>query len=991
MDEKIDKLEDRFLSGELQNLVVPLPSAPVVPAASKVHFLQGKPSTVSTTIASPDDELDALLHRVDGMERRLIRGPPSDRLEGIASALSHAPARAAKVQGLAFLSVHVMQPFMTSPGMEEFQHGLGVFLGYDGQEDVLSGPVAENWDEACVTMAYRKGSGVSAKAVTFPACRGSAFITAEFRSVRPVVSSDLMLAEPKKLLVDGKQVDCSDFVHGKEIEFTLSTGDSWLVVFPPGMGWVCKAWPFRLLAAKPTPPKGAAVQLAMLKGKNPGLDVQRWHSLVRQHSGAYPVASGLNFKVGLNADDAEVSFNWADYVRTVPGYHEKELHFSEMAELISDFSSPVWTATAENIASSMLHEQRLKAGFPNGLHDVQPNSVLQLGDETNLTDEEAIDRVIRHGVLSERQRQALAREHLTVQRAIAKVLQLDYVGGHGGSFAQNLQGHRHGHHHRHKRGRAKASSAPPEGPSDAGECLAQVGTGLDKDELKAVLQKKETTANIGLDVVNKMEKTLKQTVTEGVTNASQALYNFVTKRLVWTIAVKAFPTPWAWPSILFGCGPLYQCTKELLVIVEPLRQLIWKTVAAMAKLVNWMLNTFTSYFGGETKQVAEPNADLEPNLHHLFSDTEILGLDCIKCSARLAAGITVDAIPPLAVSVLTNSATITEIVGSENNVVKQCYGTCLKKQMQVLNRIITGGGNADTDQYFKRGNCNQHAVGMCLVLEKTRECKMEVLADGTLRTEATFKEGADAQRNVCNALKGVHLHLIRDEERGIICPENKHKGSKMDLGHACHKVMDELMLYNQMCESHEEEQGWTSWAMSVGTVPQYKDEKPINSWDDAKHKCLELFGCTSLLTKPDKPDVQRGLEAFKNVLREILDSAPRDFERDQIMKTVDEWRSKSMAGADAFEIVAQEWVAHESEEERMAWVRDDENLKKIFEQDIWRDHCFAFGKPMTTEFDSLYKNYAKPDMAFFDALTREMGLTEWGSSKCAIPTSGTSR
>ena len=55
------------------------------------------------------------------------------------------------------LKVHVMQPFMTSPGMEEFQHGpdlfglglvffsatcskgLGVFLGYDGQEDVLSG------------------------------------------------------------------------------------------------------------------------------------------------------------------------------------------------------------------------------------------------------------------------------------------------------------------------------------------------------------------------------------------------------------------------------------------------------------------------------------------------------------------------------------------------------------------------------------------------------------------------------------------------------------------------------------------------------------------------------------------------------------------------------------------------------------------------------------------------------------------------------------
>ena len=29
-------------------------------------------------------------------------------------------------------------------------------------------------------------------------------------------------------------------------------------------------------------------------------------------------------------------------------------------------------------------------------------------------------------------------------------------------------------------------------------------------------------------------------------------------------------------------------------------------------------------------------------------------------------------------------------------------------------------GNADTDQYFRRGNCNQHAVGLCLMLEKTR-------------------------------------------------------------------------------------------------------------------------------------------------------------------------------------------------------------------------------------------------------------------------------
>ena len=107
---------------------------------------------------------------------------------------------------------------------------------------------------------------------------------------------------------------------------------------------------------------------------------------------------------------------------------------------------------------------------------------------------------------------------------------------------------------------------------------------------------------------------------------------------------------------------------------------------------------------------------------------------------------------------------------------------------------------------------------MCLVLEKTRECKMEVMTDGKLRTEATFSEGGDAQRNMCNALKGVHLHLIRDEEKGIICPENKHHGSKMDLGHACHKVMDELMLHNDLCEAKHENEGWGTWALSLGQV-----------------------------------------------------------------------------------------------------------------------------------------------------------------------------
>ena len=45
----------------------------------------------------------------------------------------------------------------------------------------------------------------------------------------------------------------------------------------------------------------------------------------------------------------------------------------------------------------------------------------------------------------------------------------------------------------------------------------------------------------------------------------------------------------------------------------------------------------------------------------------------------------------------------------------------------------------------------------------------------------------------------------------------------------------------------------------------------------------------------------------------------------------------------AFEIVAQEWVAHEAEEERMQWVREDENLRKIFAQLCRRENVQGLG------------------------------------------------
>lgn len=216
--------------------------------------------------------------------------------------------------------VHVMQPFMTSPGMEEFQHGLGVFLGAEGD---LTGPSADAWDEACVTLTYRGPS--PGQAMTFPSCRGSAYVTAELRGLKPFISSDLPLAVPHEIRVDGKAVACGNynFVQGKEIEFTLSTGDSWIAFFPPGMGWTCEKQPFRLAAAEIAPARGVVVRLAMLKGKTP-VDAS-WGDLLRQHAGSYPVASGADYVAHINSETAQVIFDWGNHRRNIPGYPQSDV------------------------------------------------------------------------------------------------------------------------------------------------------------------------------------------------------------------------------------------------------------------------------------------------------------------------------------------------------------------------------------------------------------------------------------------------------------------------------------------------------------------------------------------------------------------------------------------------------------------------------------------------------------------------------------------
>ncbi|CAK9035678.1 unnamed protein product [Durusdinium trenchii] len=56
LDRKLNKLEDRLLTGDLQNIVVPIPNSRP-PTADSVQIVQGKPSITDPKLGTPSSEI----------------------------------------------------------------------------------------------------------------------------------------------------------------------------------------------------------------------------------------------------------------------------------------------------------------------------------------------------------------------------------------------------------------------------------------------------------------------------------------------------------------------------------------------------------------------------------------------------------------------------------------------------------------------------------------------------------------------------------------------------------------------------------------------------------------------------------------------------------------------------------------------------------------------------------------------------------------------
>lgn len=235
-------------------------------------------------------------------------------------------------------SVHAMQPSAVEAASQSFDKAHALSLG---SIEELSGPLIDAWDELSLSLAWTAYVSRELQAMTVPLVRGSPYITAEYTSTTPQISSEQGLVQTGDvafILVDGKAQVCDETTLYTGMVFAFDfkeSGATWLIFAPENSTWVCYHEPFSLVAVTPL---NGAVRVALASrgsGKtasneaasgspetianNP--ETSAYVKLLVEHAGNYPASSQVNFAV--KGDVGTVTWDWE--VRQLTGWRSEQL------------------------------------------------------------------------------------------------------------------------------------------------------------------------------------------------------------------------------------------------------------------------------------------------------------------------------------------------------------------------------------------------------------------------------------------------------------------------------------------------------------------------------------------------------------------------------------------------------------------------------------------------------------------------------------------
>eukprot|EP00928_Gymnodinium_smaydae_P033813 TRINITY_DN24116_c0_g1_i1.p1 TRINITY_DN24116_c0_g1~~TRINITY_DN24116_c0_g1_i1.p1 ORF type:complete len:1067 (+),score=109.56 TRINITY_DN24116_c0_g1_i1:90-3290(+) len=316
--------------------------------------------------------------------------------------------------------------------------------------------------------------------------------------------------------------------------------------------------------------------------------------------------------------------------------------------------------------------------------------------------------------------------------------------------------------------------------------------------------------------------------------------------------------------------------------------------------------------------------------------------------------------------------------------------SCVRQNLYVAKQVFQhfrGKPSENTKRYFSPDQCNPHTVGLCMLLEKTRQCKVKLERNEiTSLHEDNKMKPTKAMEDFCNTFKGVSVSLTKTVDDGRVhCAAdlrarakfNESKVQKFDFGQGCHLVREHMNKKGAECK--------------------------LTKLEDAFLYCRRLYGCSHQRSSP------KMLLKWESYVSRVMDTVSHfvDLKNDgETSKRVSQKIQRVAQQGEDFQ--AQVDAAMDSDS-----AGDDLDPGAIFMHPLWNDGCFEQLSPLipapaepkkgrfqrlreklsrskgkeTETRDGLYElhwnvNEKNPgdQQTFFHRLAQGISITSWG--KC---------
>lgn len=426
------------------------------------------------------------------------------------------------------------------------------------------------------------------------------------------------------------------------------------------------------------------------------------------------------------------------------------------------------------------------------------------------------------------------------------------------------------------------------------------------------------------DPFYKALREFKSEVWDAIMNVGRSVKDWSYSLMKWDLAIPFFGSSSAFlPKLGFKCQPMRACLEGFLEMPKALFHLVLKVGRGIWKLFKALVQAAAFREGGSPEEpVSDDTVEIPVDINEtelemgqvLFTEHDVMKDACIK-NLRFKGSIQVDSFwaAKIKLAFATVSLPIEKWTGE--------ITTCVRKFSRQFRDFLVPEQkkrNLHT-RYFTPGNCNPHSVGLCMMLEKTRQCGIKLQPGGKILAMTPTKR--DHMLRMCTTFNGVKVALTKVNDK-VRCAE----AFRLQQEAAAKR---NITLDSKSVTTLDLEFGCQ---LVANRLQETRDCEPPGSAEEAFLRCRRLYGCTH--QRPPEPTLLRWEEYVGRVMDTVTSDVRMRHDlgtsKDvaQIIETVENHGSSFQARVDDSIVDAEVPELTELDP------------KLLFTHSLWQDVCF---------------------------------------------------